>query len=252
MGYDCSLHAAILDAEKGHPWFESRAELVSALLRRRLANVPSPRILDLGCGTGLVASRIAASMPGALVVGADLSVDAASRTRSPAQVVRADLESPPFGGCFDAVLLLDVIEHFSDDLGVLEAAGALLAARGELLITVPAMRSLWSGYDVISGHERRYGLRDLRGSVRKAGLRTVFASYFMSFLPLPLSVRRRLASAAWKSAPAEALKAELRAGRGMSGLFMALTRVERALLLAGIPLPPGSSAMALAVREGAG
>ena len=134
MGYDPSLHAPILEAEEGHPWFEARADLVVELLRRQLSGVASPAILDLGCGTGLVASRLSASIPGALVAAVDLSVRAASRIRPSVRFVQADLMSPPFRGGFDAVLLLDVIEHFRDDAGVLRIAGSLLAPGGRLVV----------------------------------------------------------------------------------------------------------------------
>lgn len=249
MGYDQSLHAPILEAERGHPWFEARAGLVVELLRRRLSRVASPTILDLGCGTGLVASRLRASIPGAMVVAADLSVRAASCVRPSVHVVRADLTSPPFGGRFDAVLLLDVIEHFRDDVGVLRTAGSLLAPGGGLVATVPAMKSLWSGFDALSGHERRYSLGDLRRSVGRAGLRPVFISYFMSFLALPLFARRRLAPAGRSATPAETLRVELGAGRSLAGLFRMLARVERAMLVSGLPLFPGSSAVVLAVKS---
>lgn len=249
MGYDQSLHAPILEAEEGHPWFETRADLVVELLRRHLSGVASPAILDLGCGTGLVASKLSASMPEALVVAVDLSVRAASHIRPSVRFVRADLMSPPFHGGFDAVLLLDVIEHFRDDAGVLRIAGSLLAPGGRLVITVPAMKSLWSGFDELSGHERRYGLRDLRRCIGSAGLRAVLMSCFMSFLPLPLFARRRLSPGRRNSPPAETLKGELGAGRSLAGLFRALAGMERMMLISGLRLPHGSSAIALAVRK---
>jgi SAM-dependent methyltransferase len=43
-----------------------------APLFHRYALPPSPRVLDVGCGTGEISSRLAAAMPGAMVVGVDV------------------------------------------------------------------------------------------------------------------------------------------------------------------------------------
>lgn len=80
-----------------------------------LAPQEDERVLDLGCGTGHLADRIAGS--GASVVGVDSSREmlAEARATHPAlPFVRADARRLPFEGSFDAVLSNAVL-HWVDE-----------------------------------------------------------------------------------------------------------------------------------------
>jgi hypothetical protein len=59
-----------------------------------------------------------------------------------------------------------------------------LVPRGQLILTVPAYRWLWSGEDVISQHRRRYTRSGLVRACRAAGFEVAWASYFnLAILP---------------------------------------------------------------------
>jgi SAM-dependent methyltransferase len=91
---------------------------------------------------------------------------------------------------FDAILLLDVLEHLDDDyLGLREAAG-LVKPGGLLLVTVPAGPSLWGGQDVVSHHRRRYTRRALLETFRRAALPRPRLNYFNTLLFPPIAVTR--------------------------------------------------------------
>jgi len=85
---------------------------------------PEPgRVLDLGCGDGLVASLVMEARPGVEVVACDFSAEMLSRARErfaaePAvTVVEHDLDAPlpKEWGEFDAVVSAFAIHHVSDD-----------------------------------------------------------------------------------------------------------------------------------------
>jgi hypothetical protein len=86
--------------------------------------------------------------------------------------------------------LFDVLEHLPDDAGSLVGVHRLLAPGGRLYLTVPAYQWLWSPEDELSGHCRRYTLEGLRRVVERAGFQVEFATYFFSFLPLPILAAR--------------------------------------------------------------
>jgi SAM-dependent methyltransferase len=66
------------------------------------------RILDVGCGDGLLASLIQQDKPNALVTGIDVMV----RPETYIPVERFDGRTIPFAdGSFDAVMLVDVLHH---------------------------------------------------------------------------------------------------------------------------------------------
>jgi SAM-dependent methyltransferase len=65
-------------------------------------------------------------------------------------------QEPSLLGRYDAVFLLDVIEHIADDTAFLVAALRHLRPGGLVIVNVPASMLLFSDYDTAAGHLRRY------------------------------------------------------------------------------------------------
>ena len=90
----------------------------------------------------------------------------------------------------DGALALDVIEHLDDDAAALSETARVVRPGGFLLVTVPALPSLWGNQDVVSHHRRRYTSRSLAAAFRRAGLDLTWQSYFNTVLfPAIASVR---------------------------------------------------------------
>src|SRR4029077_15825212 len=106
-------------------------------------------------------------------------------------LVQGNLEQPGFGAQFDLIGAFDVVEHLSDDLQVFRSIHSMLKPNGMLLLTVPAHQSLWSYFDEVSHHCRRYEASDLRRKLNQCGYEIEFLSQFMaSTYPLLWFVRR--------------------------------------------------------------
>lgn len=88
------------------------------------------------------------------------------------------------------ILLLDVLEHIRDDTGFLQLMREKLSDDGRILLTVPALKVLWSSEDDAAGHYRRYTVEQLRETADRAGFRVCCISYFFSFLFLPILLVR--------------------------------------------------------------
>ena len=105
------------------------------------------RVLDVGCGTGLLAAYVLDAMPYVRLVGVDLSermVDVArERLGGGARLFCADAERLPFSeGAFDVVIMNDTIHHLPDAARAVFEAWRVLGRHGVLVvgeICVPAL-----------------------------------------------------------------------------------------------------------------
>jgi SAM-dependent methyltransferase len=64
---------------------------------------------------------------------------------------------------FDLVCALDVVEHVEDDLRAFSELSRVVRRGGELLFSVPLHEELWTPFDAMVGHVRRYHPERLLG-----------------------------------------------------------------------------------------
>jgi 2-polyprenyl-3-methyl-5-hydroxy-6-metoxy-1,4-benzoquinol methylase len=152
-----------------HPWWQARAALTLALLKT-LQVAPPARILDAGCGWGVTLDAL--EREGYQATGMDVSrrtleqLDRPGRTLVEADLTRPIAEVKPF----DAVLALDVIEHIDDDRAAVARLGSLVCPGGIVIVSVPALPEMYTEFDRIQGHRRRYRPETLRAAFDGSGL----------------------------------------------------------------------------------
>ena len=192
--YDPEFFPELATIEDRHFWFRARSRIISTLTEQITKNWPSGyRVLEVGCGTGNVLRALEQACPRGVVVGMDLFAEglAFARKRTSCALVQGNLEQPAFGVPFDLIGAFDVIEHLSDDLQVFRALHSMLRPGGILLLTVPAHQSLWSYFDEVSHHCRRYESCELHRKLLLSGYEVEFLSEFMSIIyPLLWIVRK--------------------------------------------------------------
>jgi SAM-dependent methyltransferase len=238
--------------ESRHWWFRAKRRIVLALLERSLGRPGAAgprRVCDVGCGCGMMLAELAAR--GCDVAGIDASDKAVEYcARRGVRVIRGLLpdDAGRLPGRFDAVLMLDVLEHIERDRAALESALALLKGGGVLILTVPAFAWLWGRHDERHGHVRRYDLASLRKLLAgHAHARAEFVSY-MNALLFPLALVSRLADglAGARGASAELALPPPEANRLLEEVFAS----ERHWLAAGGRFPFGLSLVAVLRVEG--
>ena len=115
-----------------------------------------------------------------------------------------------------------------------------LAKDGWLILNLPAYRWMLSRHDAAVHNVRRYTANSLRSLLHSAGFATVYVSYWNAILfPLMVVSRKR------SSRSASDVKLYT---RPIDVVCRSATRVETALLRAGIRLPFGGSVIAIAKR----
>jgi SAM-dependent methyltransferase len=139
-----------------HPWWIARAKLAVSLLYQNGVQAPAS-VIEAGCGWGV--NLDALERAGYRVMGLDISRRILEHIDRPdRRLAEADLmhDLPRDAGLSDAVLALDVIEHLDDDRAVLNRLGEMVRPGGLVIVSVPALPDLWSSYDEVQGHRRRY------------------------------------------------------------------------------------------------
>ena len=118
------------------------ARYVDAGTRRALhglALAPGERLLDLGCGTGVLLERAVRAHPDARACGADLSAEmlgvARARLNGRAALVRSDAQGLPFrDGAFAAVATSSALHYWPDPLLALRETARVLRPGGRLVL----------------------------------------------------------------------------------------------------------------------
>jgi SAM-dependent methyltransferase len=173
-----------------HPWWRARATLTIALLKRLGVDRPA-RVLDAGCGWGVTLDRL--ERCGYRAEGLDISRLALERLDRPGRVlIEADLAQPLAESFepYDAVLALDVIEHVDDDRVTIANLGRLARPGGVVVVSVPAMPELFTEFDAVQGHRRRYVPETLREAFVGSGLAIEQIFWWGAWL-VPLLRRQR-------------------------------------------------------------
>ncbi len=186
-------------ATADHFWMQRRFEVLCRLGRQM--DFPSRKTAEIGCGRGVLQQQLENEF-GIEVAGFDLNEKALRSSvaqNHPRYYYNIFDRDPQFAAAYDTLVLFDVLEHIEQEQPFLEAVLYHLRPGGCLLINVPALMSLYSRYDKVLGHQRRYTLKTLDAACLKAGLKRAEATYWgMPFIPV-LLLRKFLLT--WQNDP---------------------------------------------------
>ena len=229
-----------------HWWWRARHRLVlrqvSQLLGGSEEPPASPLILDIGCCGGVTFDDLSRFGTVHGLEPDPLLVDNEPRWRH-------CIEQAAFGPeyrsprRYDLILMLDVLEHIEDDAGAVANLYRMLAPGGYLLLTVPALHSLWSVHDEVNHHYRRYHRQELDQLMLSRGFEIVRSRYLFSW-SLGLVYLRK-----WLS-PRRTTQYRVRVPMApINALCHGLTAFEERLVqFTGLRSPAGSSLMVVARR----
>lgn len=168
-----------------HWYYRAKAIAMERFLPQREVGL----ILDVGAGSGFFTKHLLRWNNANEGLCVDVNYTRDHDDSIGGKAIRYRRETGPVAA--DLVLMMDVLEHVDDDLGLLSEYVQLVPSGAHFLITVPAFQILWSGHDVFLGHRRRYTLRQLEDRARHAGLSILRSSYFFGAV-FPLAAATRL------------------------------------------------------------
>lgn len=175
------------DSIEDHWYYRSKAKA----MRRMLGTLTPATILDVGAGSGFFSkyllSQTSAQTSWCVDTSYESEFDSHGRNEDKKTIhFRQSINSVEA----DLVLLMDVLEHVDDDVGLLQEYMTKVPENTHFLISVPAFHFLWSGHDVFLEHKRRYTLKQLECTIEKSGLSLIQGSYYFGLVfPIPAITR---------------------------------------------------------------
>lgn len=237
------LYQDLYQLEEKHWWHVNKRGLVNFLIKQNLLG-GKVKILDVGCGTG---KNVEALSKIGDCWGIDTSPEAIlfCKKRGIKKVIRGSIEKIPFPKrSFDIITALDVLEHV-DDSRSLKEIYRILKAKGIILITVPAYPKLWSRWDEVLHHKRRYTKKSLEAVLRKNNFKILKISYIYSFLIIPIFLIRLLKKIFFKNYYPSDFKLS---NKLINNLMTRVCEIER-IFITHINIPVGTSLIAIARKD---
>jgi ubiquinone/menaquinone biosynthesis C-methylase UbiE len=174
--------------DREHWFYAGKRAIVRHWIARYLELQPNDLLVDVGCGTGTFALEMSRTCR---VLGVDHH-DESIRLAGPklrevgGSILKSDLERINLPDrCAAVVTAMDVLEHLDDDAAALREMVRLARAGGLVVLTVPALKLLWSDWDDALGHRRRYERRQLRELIDLPEVEVLRCTYY-NIVALPL------------------------------------------------------------------
>ena len=168
-----------------HWYYRSKSRAMFRLMGKSMQG----SVLDVGAGSGFFSKQLLlkTNAESACLVDSSYGVNEETVFAGKPVKIRKKISR----SSADLVLMMDVLEHVEDDVGLLQSYVEIVPDNCRFLVSVPAFEALWSSHDVFLEHQRRYSLRQLERVIRSAGLLPIRRCYFFG-LALPIAVAVRL------------------------------------------------------------
>lgn len=178
-------------ATPDHFWMKRRFRVFERLATGM--ELPEP-VADIGCGHGTMMRQFQ-DRYAKEIDGFDLNdfalKQAAEKQGLPVFCYDVFRRHPEFEHRYGLVFLFDVIEHIEDERSFVDAVLHHLRPGGLLAVNVPALPRLYSVYDEVAGHVRRYDRASLLALGERCGM-CVERWTFWGLPLLPLAIIRKL------------------------------------------------------------
>lgn len=177
-------------ATLNHFWIKGRFNAIKKHLPLEISNT---RFLEIGCGNGMIIKQLETNYSNLIIDGCDLNLKALHKVDNVKGILYClNIYDKPseLMKKYDGILLMDVIEHIEDDYSFLNLATSYLKLKGLVIINVPALNFLFSDYDKVAGHKRRYSKKMIMQLFEKNNIEAISISYWGLTL-LPIAILRK-------------------------------------------------------------
>lgn len=235
--------------EDSYWWFVGRRRLVISMIEKYAGKQENCKLLDAGCGTGVVMVDIGRfGEP----TGVDVSKEALDfcRKRGLHNLVEAKVESLPFSDeTFDVVTILGVLysKWVLDEVKVCQELYRVMKKGGLLVIDEGAFKILTSRHNQRVGTIRRYRKNQIKAIMETAGFKVIKLSYWNMFL-FPLFLFAKLLDNLSSSSTTGLANMEMPLPGFVNKILQRVLLLEIKILKF-LNLPFGASLIAVGVKE---
>ena len=142
----------------------NNASKYNELIFKKISKYIKGITLEFGAGTGNFSEMISKKVPELIVIDEkQKSIDFLNKRLNHLKNIKihnSNLENLQISNC-DTVILLNVLEHIENDQNAIQKLMSFLNKDGYLIIQVPALNYLFSEYDRMVGHYKRYEKNDI-------------------------------------------------------------------------------------------
>jgi len=156
--------------------------------------IKDAKILDVGCGAGLLSFKLA--LNGHFIDAIDISKNSVDKTNIKMQgttvfdnnpnVWVSTIELLDCTEKYDYIILADILEHIEDDKAILNKAYELLKKDGQLIISIPVLKTLYGKHDIYCEHVRRYSKTEICSKLSNSNFSIVRIRYW-NLLLIPVA-----------------------------------------------------------------
>ncbi len=232
--------------EEDYWWFKGRRRIVFDKVEKPAKTSKGKVLLDIGCGTGITIRKIKGFD---VMIGVDVSKEALNyaKGRNCKNLICGSVYTLPLrSNSADCLLMLDVLEHLSEEKAALLEVHRVCKEGGEITVTVPAYQFLWSGEDEVSNHKRRYVKLELRRLIESSRFKIQKLSYFNCFL-MPSIYTVILFNRVFNKKAMQ--ESDLKKIPNVLNLIFEMILYVESILLRIINLPFGASLICIASKE---
>ena len=246
IGYDPNWYKELSQLEIGNFWFENRNKFINWVSKKYLPN--KSRYLEIGCGTGFVLEMLRRTFPRWNFSASEIELTglffAKKRLRNRVNFFQMDACEIPFSSEFDVIGAFDVLEHIPNDSKAISEIYNALKPDGFFVLTVPQHMFLWSQFDEIGCHFRRYSKEDIEEKLHLQGFSIEYSNSFNALL-LPLLYLSRFLNKKNKSLD---VMDELKISKIINFFLSCVLKFEFSLIRLGIKFPIGGSRLIIAKK----
>lgn len=141
--WDLDLDEILPEYESRNPFvrklFWSRLKIAESMLLKRIKSAEKSAILDIGTGPAILLRSLSKKYPESIICGTDYNLNIAKiKDRRKLNLVINDARHLSFkSGSFDAVFLLDVLEHIPDPVPVMIELDRILKPKRFIIVSLP-------------------------------------------------------------------------------------------------------------------